>query len=110
MRWGYGTQAASTAATETTAPVAATTSGKYTFAKPMRMVEVFNHPDSGQYLYVKWNADAAGKTTSLFNCVIEPGGSAQFPGQVDAAVCVKLGLWIDGALTYGTNYVVQGWE
>jgi len=107
--WGYGTSVASTAATETKAPVAATTSGTYTFTQGMRKVIVFNHPDSGQYLYVKFNADAAGKTNSLYDCVIEPGGHAVFPDENGAAYCWKLGLWIDGAATYGTDYVVQGW-
>jgi len=110
MGWGLGTAEPSVAATEAIAPVAAITSGKYTFTKGMRKVEIYNLPSSGQDLWIKWNADAAGKADNLFNEVIEPGCKASFPDENGAAIVHKLGLWIDGALTYGTDYTIQGWE
>lgn len=109
--WGFETAEASTAATETTAPVAGTTAGYYSFAMSpgARKVKVFNHPDSGVDIYVKWNATTAAKTGSGFDVVVEPGSDATFPDNAGDAVVNTVGVWIDSALTYGTNYVIQGW-
>lgn len=110
MKWGFGTTAASVAATQATAPVAATTSGKYTFAKGMRKVKIHLHPDAPGYLHVKWSADAAGKTAGLWNDIVVPGGSLEFPGEAGDAIVHKLGLWFDVAMTYGTDFCIEGWE
>ncbi len=108
--WGYGTSQPSVAATEAVAPVAATSSGRYEFSASMRKVKIHLHPDAGGYLWIKWNADAAGKTLGLWNDIIVPGGSVEFPGEAGDALVHKLGVWMDANLVYGTDFSIEAWE
>ena len=115
MSYGQGTSSPSVSAKETTAPVAATTSGRYTFAKGMRIVKVQLSPTAAGNLHLRWNAAAAGKTLDaagqcLWNDILQPGDSVVYPGHAGSAIVHQLGVWIDDAMTYGTDYNIEGWE
>lgn len=105
--YGKGIASASVAATETTAPVAATTSGLYSWSSDQYKVVVFNHPAAADYLYIKWNADTCAKTGSGWDACVAPGAELVSP---DGILVEKVAVWIDSAMTYGTNHVINGWS
>lgn len=59
-------------------------------------------------MYVKWNASTA--STTDWDDVLEPGDSSVFPGIPRDAMVEKVAVWIDGTMTYLTDYQVRGWE
>jgi hypothetical protein len=111
MKWGLGTTDPSTSATETTAPVAATSSGLYSFSTAVSKAKVQVSPTASGKMWLKWNDDTAGKTAAApWDDILEPGDSVVFPGASGDALVEKVAVWIDAAMTYGTDYTIQGWE
>lgn len=107
--YGKGIASASTAATETTAPVANTTAGLYSWSSDQDKVVIFNHPSSGVNLYVRWNDTnvTPDSTGGAWNAVIEPGGEY---GSSRDILIANVAVYVDGAATYGTDYTIQGWN
>lgn len=99
---GSGVSEASTAATGDSFTGAA--SKTYTWTGVRSKVLIQNN-DSAANMYVKWNATSA--ATDDYDFKLVPGASISSP---DELAVVQVSIYSDAASTYGTDFVVRGWE
>jgi hypothetical protein len=91
--------------------LAQTTSKVFTFlssnlsAVTVKKSIVQNHPDSGGYLYVKWNDTAASATS--YDVCLSPGDAVV---SQEGLLVTSVALFATVAMTYGTAFVVVGWK
>lgn len=93
------------------ATILTTATGNYTFAEPwVHRAMVYTHPTLGpSLLYVTFNANTCAPTASGYDYVLEPGDACYLP---DGMKCNQITVYNGdaGTITYGTGFVVKGWE
>jgi hypothetical protein len=80
----------------------------YTFTNICPKATIQNHPDSGVNMHVLFN-DAASPTasTTIYDIVLTPGDQVSSP---DGIHVKRVGVHFTGAATWGTDFIVRGWE
>ena len=90
------------------ATIATATSAAYTFSPSVHRAMVHSHATGGpSLLYVRFNANTCSPTN--FDFVLEAGDACFLP---DGMRCPQLAVYNGdaGTITYGTDFVVKGWE
>jgi len=109
--WGRGAQELMTAA-DGEASIGAAARKCYTFTdRVVHRCRVQNHADSGADLYVLFNADGTASATQAsitnWDAHLEPGDSVVVK---EGVVTKYVDVYSTAAVTYGTDFVVKGWE
>ena len=91
--------------TETTAPVANTTSGLWTFASPASQLLLRNH--SGEIIYVRFNSSSAA-SASAYDLILVNNESLHLQAKDYGVVdFTKVSVWFPTSSTVG-NFNIRG--
>lgn len=103
--FGQGDSYAPTAGTATSTTIADTATANFSWDPKQVFITIYNHKDSGSYLYVSYNATAA--ATDDYQFVCEPGQMLVSPVGVQIA---QVTIYSSGAtVTIGEDLTVLGW-
>jgi len=91
--------------TETTAPVANTTAGLYTFTPPCSHVIIRNH--SGETINVVLNTTTAASTSAYDFAIANNGQVTVNPGDYGIGPIKYVGVWFPSGATVG-NFNIRG--
>ena len=95
---------APTAASASVGTITVAGGQEFRFATTMRKAFVQSHHDSGVMLYLSFNSTTA--STTDWDIVLDAGDLVITPD----GLCVdKITIFSDGAVVYGTGFVVRGW-
>ncbi len=114
FNYGYGGIEPSVSAVETTAPVAGTSAGLYTFTNAVPLAFAFAIPTTADLIYLLWNADADHVASATnYDAILEAGGQITSPGKQSDDYMVKtVGVWLPALATaaFLTDYQIRGLE
>ncbi|MEW6439238.1 MAG: hypothetical protein AB1508_18970 [Pseudomonadota bacterium] len=113
-KYGLQGQDAPVIATPESATITGGTSCTHTFSTPVRKAWIALHPDATETFFVRFNADSivTDGSGANWNIILSNDGiavAASPDGQVLIAT-VEIDVKTGESVTFGTDYIVAGWE